>query len=213
MYELREFSTSYLGLYLFVVLLLFVLLKLVNPARYRSMVFFWERTSSNVELNKSFNQTKAFSLVGFVYRAFMFGLIVQVFLSQHLSTTTFDVSVLKWAGVFMLFWAAKTFVESGLVAMLGQKEALLKIFYIRTIVKEKWAVVFGYIVLMLIYLSLSPIAARFMAIGYGIGLLGIHIRFLKLYLRHPSIKKVYIILYICASEIAPIWLLIQILKL
>ncbi len=213
MYELREFSTSYLGLYLFVVLLLFVLLKLINPARYRSMVFFWERTSSNVELNKSFNQTKAFSLVGFVFRAFMFGLIAQVFLSENLSTTTFNVSVLKWAGGFMLFWAAKTIVEGGLVAILGHKERLLKIFYIRTIVKEKWAIVFGYIVLMLIYFSLSPIAARLIAVGYVIGLLGIHIRFLKLYLRHTSIKKVYIILYICASEIAPIWLSTQILKL
>lgn len=212
MYTLRELSTSYLGLYLLVVLVLFVLLKLLHPDRYYSMVFFWKRTSSNEEFNKPFNKTKAFSLEGFVFRALIFGLMTQVFHSETLDAASFDISVLSWAGIFVLFWAAKTLIEGGLVAMLGKHEALLKIFYIRAVFKEKWAFVFGYLTLMLIYVSLSSVAARLLALGYLLGLITIHLRFMKLYFRYRSIKKVYIILYICASEIGPIWLLIQTLK-
>ena len=212
MYTLRELSTSYLGLYLLVVLVLLVLLKLLNPDRYYSMVFFWKRTSSNAEFNKPFNETKAFSLVGFVFRALIFGLMTQVFLSENLDAASFDISVLSWAGIFVLFWVAKTLIEGGLVAMFGKQEGLLKIFYIRAVFKEKWAFVFGCLTLMLIYVSLSSVAARLLALGYLLGLITIHLRFMKLYFRYRSIKKVYIILYICASEIGPIWLLTQTLK-
>lgn len=212
MYTLRELSTSYLGLYLLVVLVLFVLLKLLHPDRFYSMVFFWKRTSSNEEFNKPFNKTKAFSLEGFVFRALIFGLMTQVFHSETLDAASFDISVLSWAGIFVLFWAAKTLIEGGLVAMLGKHEALLKIFYIRAVFKEKWVFVFGCLTLMLIYVSLSSVAARLLALGYLLGLITIHLRFMKLYFRYGSIKKVYIILYICASEIGPIWLLTQTLK-
>jgi len=176
------------------------------------MVFFWKRTSSNEEFNKPFNKTKAFSLEGFVFRSLIFGLMTQVFLSETLDAASFDISVLSWAGIFVLFWAAKTLIEGGLVAMLGKHEALLKIFYIRAVFKEKWAFVFGCLTLMLIYVSLSSVAARLLALGYLLGLITIHLRFMKLYFRYRSIKKVYIILYICASEIGPIWLLTQTLK-
>ena len=176
------------------------------------MVFFWKRSNSNAELYKPFNESKAFSLVGFVFRALIFGLMTQVFLSENLSAASFDIPILSWAGMFVLFWAAKTLLEGGLVAMLGKQEGLLKIFYIRTVFKEKWAFIFACLTLILIYVSLSSIGTRLLALGYLIGLIGIHFRFIKLYFRLMSIKKVYIILYICASEIGPLWLLKQTLK-
>lgn len=213
MYELREHVAAYFGLYLFALLVLFVFLKLLNPTRFQSMVFFWLRTSSNAELNKPFNQNKAFSFVGFVFRAFMFGLIVQVFISKNLSAVSFNESVLFWAGGFMLFWMTRTLIEGGLISVFGQREGLLKLFYIRAIFKEKWAFLVCCLTLMLVYLSLSPIGAQILALIYALGLIGIHLRFMGLYFRRNPIKKVYIILYICASEISPIWLLIQTLKL
>ena len=213
MYELRELVAAYFGLYLFALLILFVFLKLLNPTRFQSMVFFWERASSNAELNKPFNQKKAFSFVGFVLRAFMFGLVAQVFISKNLSPATFTGSLLWWAGGFMLFWMAKTLIEGGLISIFGQQEGLLKLFYVRTIFKEKWAFLFSCLTIMLVHSSLSPIAAQILALSYALGLIVIHLRFLRLYFRRNPIKKVYIILYICASEIGPVWLLIQTLKL
>jgi hypothetical protein len=209
MYTLRELDISFWGLFMLVVLILFVFLKFLNPTRFESMVFFWKRTSSNSEFNKPFNETKAFSWVGFIFRALIFGLMMHVFLSESLNTNTFGLAVLSWAGIFMMFWLTRTLLEGGVMAMMGKNEGLLKIFYIRTIFKEKWAFVFGCVSLMLIYASLPAIATRMLTLVYLFGLVAIHIRFLKLYFRNNPIKKVYIILYICTSEIGPVWLLTQ----
>ena len=213
MYTLRDLDISYLGLYLLVALTLLVFLKFLNPSRYQSMVFFWQRTSSNSEFHKPFNETKALSWVGFIYRALIFGLIIEVLFTKNLSATTFNMSMLSWAGIFVLFWMTRTLIEGGLMSMIGKREGLLKIFYIRTIFKEKWAFAFGCLSMLLIYVSLSSTVASIMALCYLIGIIVIHLRFLKLYFRNNLTVKVYIILYICASEIGPVWLLIQTLKL
>lgn len=213
MYELRVLNASYLGLYLFILLVLFVLLKLFNPTRYNSMLFFWQRLSSNTELNKPFNQSKAFSFVGFILRAFVFGLMVQIFIMKSLSLATFNAAILWWAGGFMLFWMTRTLIEGGIITILGLREELLKLFYIRTMFKEKWAFLFCCLSVLLTNISVSPMAANILAISYVLGLIGIHFRFWGLYFKLYTTKKVYIIFYICASEISPIWLLIQMFKL
>ena len=48
--------------------------------------------------------------------------------------------------------------------------------------------------------------------SYVVGFVAIHLNIFKLYLRQFHVKQVYIILYICASEIAPVWLATQTLK-
>ena len=213
MYTLRDLDLSFLGLYLLVTLTMFVFLKFLNPSRYQSMVFFWQRASSRSEFYKPFNETKALSWVGFIFRALIFGLIAEILRTKNLSATTFNTTTLTWAGIFMLFWMTRTLVEGGLMSTLGMREGLLKIFYIRTIFKEKWAFAFGCLILSLVYVSMSSNIARILAMCYLLGIIIIHLLFLKLYFRRNLTKKVYIILYICASEIGPIWLLVQTLKL
>ena len=212
MYTPRDLDISYLGLYLLVTLSLLVLLKFLNPSRYQSMVFFWQRTSSNSEFHKPFNETKAISWANFIIRALIFGLMVEVLSSKSLSAATFNTTILSWTGIFMLFWMTRTIIEGGLMSMIGKREGLLKIFYIRSIFKEKWAFAFSCLTVLLVWVSLSSNVARIMAICYLLGIMAIHLRFLKLYFRNNPTPKVYIILYICASEIGPIWLLTQTLK-
>jgi hypothetical protein len=206
---LREIATSYFGLYLVVFLAFFSLLKLLNAERFRSIVFFWERTSSNAELNKPFNKTKAFSFVGFALRGVVFGLMAQAFWTKSFDIYSFNISLLWWSSGFMLFWIIRTLYEYGLVFLLKKQKGLLKIFYIRSIFKEKWAFVFYCFALMLVSMSLPSLATQLLALSYAIGLILIHIRLLKLYFRDNPVKKVYIILYICASEIGPLWVLTQ----
>tara|TARA_E500000178_G_scaffold319892_1_gene342563 strand:- start:160 stop:801 length:642 start_codon:yes stop_codon:yes gene_type:complete len=213
MYELRGLDASYLGLYLLVLFVLFVFLKLLKPNRYHSILFFWERINSNTEFIKPFNQNKAFSFIGFLFRAFMFGLMAQVFITESLGVATYNATVLWWAGGFMLFWTTRTLIEGGLLSILRKREELLKLFYIRAIFKEKWAFLFCCLSILLINVSMSPMAANILALSYVLGLIGIHLRFGGLYFKTIPTRKVYIILYICTSEIGPIWLLIQTLKL
>lgn len=212
MYWLRELETSYLGLYLLTALVMFVILKGYNPSRYKSMVSFWARTSSNSELNKPFNKDKALSIIPFLFRAIIFGLIIQIVLTKDVSVSAFDGMALNWTGGFIVFWAIKTLVEGGLVSLVNKQEWLLKIFYIRSVFKEKFAFFYACLLLFLVYLKLSSTAAIMFGLSYMIGLCFIHLRFIKLYFRHNKIKQVYIILYLCTFEIAPVWLLIQTLK-
>jgi hypothetical protein len=212
MYLLRELETSYFGLFLLGVLIMLVIHKLYNPTRYRSMVFFWGRTSSYAEMNKPFNKDRALSIIPFLFRALVFGFMTQLFFNRSLGVSLFDLSVLRWAAIFISFWAIKTLVEGGIVSLLNKQEGLLKIFYIRSIFKEKLAFFYACLLLLLLYFKLSPAAAYYFSISYMIGLVFVHLRFFKLYFRRNNIKQLYIILYICAFEIIPVWLLIRALK-
>lgn len=212
MYLLRELETSYFGLFLLGILIMLVIHKLYNPTRYRSMVFFWARTSSYAELNKPFNKDRALSIIPFLFRAVVFGFMAQLFFTRSLGVSLFDLSVLRWAAIFISFWAIKTLVEGGIVSLLNKQEGLLKIFYIRSIFKEKLAFFYACLLLLLLYFKLSPAAAYYFSISYMIGLVFVHLRFFKLYFRRNNIKQLYIILYICAFEIIPVWLLIRALK-
>lgn len=212
-YELRELNAYYLGLFLLTVLVVFVVFKHTNPSRYRSMVFFWLRTSSSEEFNKPYTLSRAFSWLGFLFRALVFGSIAQVYLTKSLNPMVFDAKMLLWALEFMLFWGAKTLVEGGLAAMLGFRDGLLKIFYIRSIFKEKLTFFFCCLMILLLFITPTPLVANILAMSYFAALLLTHFRFLKLYFRHNPRKKVLIIAYICAFEIVPVWLLTQTLKL
>ncbi|MGB0254599.1 MAG: DUF4271 domain-containing protein [Flavobacteriaceae bacterium] len=189
-----------------------VIHKLYNPTRYRSMVFFWARTSSYAELNRPFNKDRALSTIPFLFRALVFGFMTQLFFTRSLGVSLFDLSVLRWAAMFISFWAIKTLIEGGIVSLLNKQEGLLKIFYIRSIFKEKLAFFYACLLLLLLYFKLSPAAAYYFSISYMIGLVFVHLRFFKLYFRRNNIKQLYIILYICAFEIIPVWLLIRALK-
>lgn len=125
----------------------------------------------------------------------------------------FDAKMLLWALGFMLFWGAKTLVDGGLAAMLGFRDGLLKIFYIRSIFKEKLAFFYCCLMVLLVFITPSSLGANILAISYFAALLLIHLRFLKLYFRSNPLKKVLIIAYICTFEIVPVWLLTQTLKL
>lgn len=212
MYQLRELDVSYLGLFLVVALTMLVILKLLNPMRFQSMLIFWEGTSQNAEVNKPFVESRTFSLTCFLFRALIFGILAQVLSSSELSVNTFNLSVLQWAGGFSLFWIGRTIIEGGLISLIGQREGLFKLFFIRSIFKEKLAFFYGCLLLSLVFFSLSPVISQIVAVSYFAVVCILHIRSFKLYFRFNNAKRVYIILYICASEIAPIWLLTQILN-
>lgn len=212
-YELRALYAYYLGLFLLTALVVLVVFKHTNPSRYRSMVFFWMRTSSSEEFNKPYTLSRAFSWLGFLFRALVFGSIVQIYLTKSLTPMVFNDKMLLWTLGFMLYWGAKTLVEGGLAAILGFRDGLLKIFYIRSIFKEKLAFLYCCLMVLLLYITPTSLVANILAISYFVALLITHLRFLKLYFRNNPLKKVLIITYICAFEIVPVWLLTQTLKL
>jgi len=176
------------------------------------MIFFWLRNSSNEEFNKPYTLNRAFSMLGFGFRALVFGGVAQVYYTKELNPAVFDVTVLFFALGFMLYWGAKTLIEGGLATMLGFRDGLLKIFYIRAVFKEKLAFFYCCLLVLLTFLTVSSLAADIFALSYVTALIFTHLRFFKLYFRHNPLKRVYIILYICASEIVPVWLLIQTLN-
>ena len=212
-YELRELYAYYLGLFLLSVLVLLAVFRHANLSRYRSMIYFWLRTSSSEEFNKPFTVNRAFSWTGFIFRALIFGSILQVYIEKSLSPLVFGPKIVWWSFAFILFWGIKTLIEGGLGAMLGYRDGLLKIFYIRAVFKEKIAFFYCCLLILLIFLPISSLGAKLLAYSYALALVLTHLRFLKLYFRKNSHKKVLIITYICAFEIVPVWLLIQMLKL
>jgi hypothetical protein len=98
------------------------------------------------------------------------------------------------------------------MSFFNKQEALLKLFYIRTLNKEKITFLFGCLLFGLAFIGSGKIISILFASSYAIAVLAIHLNTLKLYFRQLNAMPVYIILYICASEIAPIWIVLQILK-
>ncbi len=212
MYELRELGDHYFGLYLILTLALLAALKLINPSRLKSLMHFWVGVGHTEELNKPFKLHRAFSILTFVFRSLVFGLVLNIFQNKSFYIASFDGEVLYYAGSFMIFWVLRAFLEGGFMSFFHKQEALFRIFYIRTLNKEKMTFLYGCLLFGLAFIGFGEITSIIFVSSYAIAMLSIHLNMLKLYFRQLNAMPVYIILYICASEIAPIWLALQILK-
>ena len=212
MYELRELGDHYFGLYLILILALLALLKFINPWRLRSLTHFWVAVGHNEELNKPFKVHRAFSILTFVFRSLVFGLVLNIFQNKSFYISSFDSEVLYYAGSFMIFWVLRAFLEGGFMSFFHKQEALFRIFHIRTLNKEKMTFLFGCLLFGFAFVGFGEIASLIFVSCYAVAVLAIHLNMLKLYFRQLYAMPVYIILYICASEIAPLWLALQILK-
>lgn len=212
MYTLRAHDTYYLGLFLLIVLTALVVLKLTNPLRYQSIVFFWNQTYSGTILNRPFTIKRAFSLSAFIVRMLVFGVVTRLFYLEKLDAQTFDLESFKWSVGVAVFWSARTLFEGLFVSIFKKKKRLFKLFFRRALLKEKWAFAYGCLILFLVFFSLPSFLSKVIAIGYFIGVITIHLRCLNRYFKGSSINRVIIILYICASEIGPLWLLIKALN-
>ena len=212
MYELRELGDHYFGLYLILSLALLALLKFINPWRLRSLTHFWVADGRNEELNKPFKVHRAFSILTFVFRSLVFGLVLNIFQNKSFYISSFDSEVLYYAGSFMIFWVLRAFLEGGFMSFFHKQEALFRIFHIRTLNKEKMTFLFGCLLFGFAFVGFGEIASLIFVSCYAVAVLAIHLNMLKLYFRQLNAMPVYIILYICASEIAPLWLALQILK-
>ena len=212
MYELRELSDHNYGLYLVLALTLLSALKLVNPWRLNSMMCFWAGIGKIEELNKPFNLSKRVSILTFVLRSLIFGLVVRVFQNKSFHISSFDQEVLYYGGGFMIFWVLKTFLEGGFMSFFNRQEVFFRIIHIRTLNKEKLTFFYGCLLFGLAFAGFGEIPSIVFASGYAVAVLAIHLNMIKLYFKHLNVMPVYIILYICASEIAPIWLALHILK-
>ena len=212
MYELRELSNHYFGLYLILILVLLAALKLINPWRLKSLMFFWVGVGHTEELNKPLKLSRAFSILTFALRSLVFGLVLNIFQNKSFDISSFDGEVLYHAGGFGSFWVLRAFLESSFMSFFNKQEALLRLFYIRTLNKEKIAFLYGCLLFGLAFIGFGKITSIIFISCYAIAMLFIHLNMLKLYFRQLNAMPVYIILYICASEIAPIWLALQILK-
>jgi hypothetical protein len=173
---------------------------------------FWIGVGHTEEFNKTFKVYRAFSILTFVLRSLVFGLVLSIFQNKSFYIASFDGEVLYYASGFMIFWILRTFLESGFMSFFNKQEALLRLFYIRTLNKEKITFLFGCLLFGLAFIGFGKIISILFASSYAIAMLAIHLNTLKLYFRQLNAMPVYIILYICASEIAPIWLALQILK-
>lgn len=212
MYELREFSDHHFGLYLILTLVLLAVLKLLNPWRLKSLIRFWVGVGQTEELNKPFKLSRDFSIVTFIFRGLIFGVVLSIFQNKSFHLSSFDVAVLNYAGGFMIFWGLRTFLETGFMSFFNKQKSLLRLFYIRVLLKEKMSFFYGCLLFGFAFIGFGEIPSILFAASYALGLLLIHLNMLKLYFRQLNAMPVYIILYICASEIAPIWLALQILK-
>ena len=212
MYELRELGDHYFGLYLILTLALLAALKLINPSRLKSLMHFWVGVGHTEELNKPFKLHRAFSILTFVFRSLVFGLVLNIFQNKSFYIASFDGEVLYYAGSFMIFWVLRAFLEGGFMSFFHKQEALFRIFYIRTLNKEKMTFLYGCLLFGLAFIGFGEITSLIFVSSYAIAMLSIHLNMLKLYFSQLNAMPVYIILYICASEIAPIWLALQILK-
>jgi hypothetical protein len=135
-----------------------------------------------------------------------------VFQNKSFHISSFDQEVLYYGGGFMIFWVLKTFLEGGFMSFFNRQEVFFRIIHIRTLNKEKLTFFYGCLLFGLAFTGFGEIPSIVFASGYAVAVLAIHLNMIKLYFKHLNVMPVYIILYICASEIAPIWLVLHILK-
>src|SRR5210317_894198 len=100
------------------------------------MVFFWMRTNNAHEFSKPFVMNRAFSLMGFLFRALIFGVVVHVFYSKRLTPDAFGIEIGYWSLGFIGFWCVKTGLEVLITSVVKQHKNLMKIFFIRALNKE-----------------------------------------------------------------------------
>jgi hypothetical protein len=212
MYELRELSDHNYGLYLVLALTLLSALKLVNPWRLNSMMCFWAGIGKIEELNKPFNLSKRVSILTFVLRSLIFGLVVRVFQNKSFHISSFDQEVLYYGGGFMIFWVLKTFIEGSFMSFFKRQKAFFNIIHIRTLKKEKLTFFYGCLLFGLAFGGFGEIPSIVFALGYALTVMAIHLNLIKLYFKYLNVMPIYIILYICTSEIAPLWIVLHILK-
>ncbi len=212
MYELRELGDHYFGHYLILALVLLVSLKLFNPWRLKSLMHFWNGVGHTEEFNKPFKLSRYFSILAFVLRSLVFGLILKIIKTKSFYISNFDGEVLYFACGFIVFWAFRVLVEGIFMSFFKKQETILRLFYIRTLKKEKMSFFYGCLLFGLAFVGFGEITSIIFACSYVIILLVIHINMIKLYFEQFNAMHIYIIMYICASEIAPIWLVLQILK-
>ena len=79
-------------------------------------------------------------------------------------------------------------------------------------IDDERGLIYGCLLFGFAFIGVGEIPSIIFTASYAITLLIIHLNILKLYFRQLKAMPVYIILYICASEIAPILLALQILK-
>jgi hypothetical protein len=212
MYELRELIDHNYGLYLVLALTLLSALKLVNPWRLNSMMCFWAGIGKIEELNKPFNLSKRVSILTFVLRSLIFGLVVRVFQNKSFHISSFDQEVLYYGGGFMIFWVLKTFIEGSFMSFFKRQKAFFNIIHIRTLKKEKLTFFYGCLLFGLAFGGFGEIPSIVFALGYALTVMAIHLNLIKLYFKYLNVMPIYIILYICTSEIAPLWIVLHILK-
>ena len=212
MYELRELGDHHFGYYLILTLVLLVSLKLFNPWRLKSLMLFWNGVGNTEELNKPFKLSRYFSILAFVLRSLVFGLILKIIKTKSFYISSFDGEVLYYAGGFMLFWAFRVLVEGIFMSFFKKQGIIFRLFYIRSLNKEKMSFFYGCLLFGLAFVGFGEIPSIIFAYSYVFVLLAIHINMIKLYFKQLTAMYIYIIMYICASEIAPIWLVLQILK-
>jgi hypothetical protein len=176
------------------------------------MMCFWVEIGKIEELNKPFNLSKRVSILTFVLRSLIFGLVVRVFQNKSLHISNFDQEVLYYGGGFMIFWVLKTFIEGGFMSFFKRQEAFFKIIHIRTLKKEKLTFFYGCLLFGLAFGGFGEIPSIVFSLGYSLTVMAIHLNLIKLYFKHLNVMPVYIILYICTSEIGPLWIVLHILK-
>ena len=212
MYILRLIEANYWGVFLGLLLLLLSILRLSNFSRFYSLVVFWIKANNASEFSKPFVMSRAFSTMGFLYRVLIFGLVINTIYQGSLSPNSFSVELAFWTLSIIGFWCMKTGIEVLFTALWKQNKQLLKIFFIRSLNKEKWAFCFSILLLLFSFIQLHSVLVYGLFSIYFIGLAIIHFTTLKFYFKGHRLSQMHIILYICASEIAPIWLVSQILK-
>ena len=212
MYELREIGDHYFGLYLILTLTILAALKLLNPWRLNSLIHFWIGVRHTEEFNKTFRLKRAFSILTFVFRSLVFGVVISIFRDKSFYISSFDGKVLYYAFGFMIFWIMRTFIESSIILFFNKQEEFFRIIHIRTLNKEKNAFFYSCLTHSLAFFGLGKISSIIIASSYAIAVLVIHLNMIKLYFKHLNVMPVYIILYICTSEIAPIWIALHVLK-
>ncbi|MAW16122.1 MAG: DUF4271 domain-containing protein [Flavobacteriaceae bacterium] len=212
MYELRELGDHYFGLCLILTLTILAALKLLNPWRLNSLMHFWIGVRYTEVFNKTFKLNRAFSILTFVFRSLVFGVVLSIFKDKSFYISSFDGKVLYYACGFMIFWIIRTFIESIIILFFNKQEEFFRIIHIRTLNKEKTAFFYSCLINSLAFIGLGKISSIIIASSYAIAVFVIHLNMIKLYFKHLNVMPVYIILYICTSEIAPLWIVLHVLK-
>jgi hypothetical protein len=176
------------------------------------MMCFWIEIGKTEELNRPFNLSKRVSILTFVLRSLIFGLVVRVFQNKSFHISSFDQEVLYYGGGFMIFWVLKTFIEGSFMSFFKRQKAFFNIIHIRTLKKEKLTFFYGCLLFGLAFGGFGEIPSTVFALGYALTVMAIHLNLIKLYFKYLNVMPIYIILYICTSEIAPLWIVLHILK-